>query len=322
MDLQLAVADIAERYQLTPHDRLRLADIAAVNAEPDNMKRTVLAGVGILGAALSGLGVIFWIAANWDSLGRFGQFALLQALIVAMCAGAILRPQARLPLSLIALLAVGGLFAYFGQTYQTGADPWQLFAVWSLLILPLCLSLRHDVAWAPWCLVTLTAISLWVQVHLRASWGFASADLPYHLVAWIGALLLCGFFSPALRHWTGAGVTSLRVALTLAVFMVGTTAFAALFDNLAAQFWLGLFLLAGAAAFFAQPRMLDIFALSILGLALNTLLIGLLVYVLIDVKMELIFGTLLTGIAAASLLSLTVKFILGLARQPEQGEAA
>lgn len=317
MDLQLAVKDIAERYQLSSPERLRLEKIAAVTAEPDDMKRIVLAGVAILGAALAGMGLIFWIAANWDSLGRFGQFALLQALIVVMCAGAIMRPQARLPLALIALLTVGGLFAYFGQTYQTGADPWQLFAIWSLLTLPLCLSLRHDVAWAPWCLVTLTAISLWVQANMSRRWGFASDDLPYHLIAWAGALLLCGFFSPALRHWTGAGLTSLRLALTLAVFMVGTTAVAALFDQLGAQFWLGLFLLAGAAFFFAQPRMADVYALSILGLALNVLVIGLLVYALIDIKMDLIVGAIVIGLTAAALLALTVKGILAVARRTD-----
>lgn len=322
MDLQLAVNDIAERYQLSPHDRLRLDEIAAVNAEPDNMKHTVLAGTAIIGAALAGMGVIFWIAANWDSLGRFGQFALLQALIVAMCAGAVLRPQARLPMALIALLAVGGLFAYFGQTYQTGADPWQLFAIWSLLVLPICLSLRHDVVWAPWCLITLAAISLWVQAHLSRGWGFASEDLPYHLIAWTGALLLCGFFSPALRHWTGAGLTSLRLALTLAVFMVGTTAVGALFDQLGAQFWLGLFLLTGATVFFAQPRMADVYALSILGLALNVLVTGLLVYAFIDMKMNLIVGTVMIGLVAAMLLALTVKSILGVARGIDDGVAA
>ena len=43
-------------------------------------------------------------------------------------------------LGLLALLGIGGLFAYFGQTHQTGADPWQLFALWAALVLPLRLA--------------------------------------------------------------------------------------------------------------------------------------------------------------------------------------
>ena len=41
------------------------------------------------------------------------------------------------PMGLLAMLGMGALFAYFGQTYQTGADPWQLFALWAALSLPL-----------------------------------------------------------------------------------------------------------------------------------------------------------------------------------------
>ncbi len=62
-----------------------------------------------------------WIAANWESLGRFMRFALLQGFVQAMCAGAAFRAGARAPLAMLALLGTGALFAYFGQTYQKGA---------------------------------------------------------------------------------------------------------------------------------------------------------------------------------------------------------
>ena len=32
------------------------------------------------------------------------------------------------------LLMLLGLFALIGQIYQTGADPWELFAVWAAAI--------------------------------------------------------------------------------------------------------------------------------------------------------------------------------------------
>ena len=51
-------------------------------ARPKNM--------AVLAAALGGLGIIFWIAANWSDFGRAGRFGLLQALVLIMCAGAAL----------------------------------------------------------------------------------------------------------------------------------------------------------------------------------------------------------------------------------------
>src|SRR5256885_7275137 len=133
-------------------------------------------------ATLGGLGIILWVAAQWDTLGRFGRFTLLQGIVVVMCAGALARPAARAPLALLALFAIGGLFAYFGQTYQTGADAWQLFAWWAVLALPLCLGLRSDLLWAPWALVAMSAVSLWVQAHTGHRWRVQPDALGAHLI--------------------------------------------------------------------------------------------------------------------------------------------
>lgn len=84
---------------------------------------------------LAGLGLFMGIASNWNLMGRPGHFALMQGLVLATGVGATLIPRARAPLGLLALLAIGALFAYFDQTYQTGSDPWHLFALWSALAL-------------------------------------------------------------------------------------------------------------------------------------------------------------------------------------------
>jgi uncharacterized membrane protein len=149
MDLRLALYELAAQHRLDAAAARQLQQVAGLHDEPAMLATWLPRGVAVLAAALGGLGVIFWLAANWDTLGRFGRFALLQGVFVVMCAGALLKPAARTPLLLLALLAVGGLFAYFGQTYQTGADPWQLFALWAALTLPLCLAARSDVLWRP-----------------------------------------------------------------------------------------------------------------------------------------------------------------------------
>src|SRR5207245_5079115 len=127
------------RHELDAPRVKRLRQLAGLDAEPAALATWLPRGVAVLGAALGGFGVVLWIAANWETFGRFGRFALLQGLIAAMCVGALAKPRARAPLGLIALFGIGGLFAYFGQTYQSGADPWQLFALWAALALPLCL---------------------------------------------------------------------------------------------------------------------------------------------------------------------------------------
>ncbi len=94
----------------------------------------LLLGVLAMAASLS-----FFIAYNWAELGRVGKFVLVQlALFAAVLAGLRLGP-ARLPgrVSLLAAsILVGVMLALFGQTYQSGADPWQLFFVWAVLITP------------------------------------------------------------------------------------------------------------------------------------------------------------------------------------------
>ena len=90
---------------------------------------------------------MFWVAANWQTLPRSLRCVILETLVVCTLLGAWRSPAARMPLALLGFLACGGRFACLGQIYQTGADPWQLFGLWAILTLPLCLGVRHDALW-------------------------------------------------------------------------------------------------------------------------------------------------------------------------------
>jgi uncharacterized membrane protein len=320
MDLRLALYELAARQRLDAAASHRLQQLAAFDDEPPSLARGLPRGVAVLGAALGGLGVIFWIAANWESLGRFGRFALLQTFIAAMCVGALWRPAARVPLSLLALLAVGALFAYFGQTYQTGADAWQLFALWALLTLPLAAGVRSDVLWTPWTLVAMAAIALWVQTHTGHRWRVEPDDLRVHLIGWLMAAALLAALSPPLRRYTGAGLWSLRTGLTLWVVLVTTTALGGLFHrDVAPHFAAGLALFALAAAALASKRFGDIYGLSAVALGIDTLLVAGLARLLFeDHRGDWIFPLLLVGLAAAGLLAATVSLILRLSRGAAQ----
>ena len=318
MDLRLALYELMAQHKLDAAGAQKLTHLAGLNREPEQLAYWLPRGVAVLAAALCGFGVILWIAANWETLGRFGRFALLQTLFLVMCAGALLKPGARVPLGLAALLTIGGLFAYFGQTYQTGADPWQLFAMWAVLALPIALSVRSDVLWTPWALIVSTGISLWVHAHTSHDWRVEPQDLGIYGAAWGAALLLMLALSPVFACWSGSGRWAMRTAVTLATAMITTTALAALFaSHMALLYGLGVCLLAGAALALASRRLFEIFALSAVGLGLNVLLIfGAGKVLLQDSPGDNWLGAmLLLGLSAAGLLAGTVSVLLRLSRR-------
>lgn len=284
--------------------------------EPTVLAHWLPRGLAVLAAALLGFGLVMWVAANWETLGRFGRFALLMGLVGVMGTGAAFRPGARAPLALLAMLGIGALFAYFGQTYQTGADPWQLFALWAVLALPLCLGARSDVLWAPWALVVVTAISLWTHAHLGHRWRVQPEDLRTHALAWLLAVLLVGWLSRPLQRFTGAGVWSLRTAATLAVVMTSATALGGLFhDTVAPHYLLALLVLAGAAGLSCLRAAFDVFVLSAVALSLNTLLVAGLSRLLFDGhRGDPVGALLLIGLVAAGLLAASVSAILKLSK--------
>lgn len=219
MSLRYTLYEQAARHQLDADATADLLRLAGLQGEPPAVTRRMAQGLAIGATALCGMAVIFCVAANWDGFGRFGRFALVQLVLVTALLGACRFPAARIPLCLLAMLSIGGLLACVGQTYQTGADPWQLFAAWAVLGLPLCWSVRSDALWTPWVVVVQTAAALWVYA-MTSAWRLGPDDAVTHLQAWIvsaGAMLPA---HPALRRHTGAGNWMTRLGVTLLLLMV------------------------------------------------------------------------------------------------------
>lgn len=320
MDLRLALYELAHRHRLDAQATGRLFGAARLEQPPAALLPLFWRGAAVLAAALGGLGIVLWLAANWETLGRFGRFALLQGFVLAMCLGAWWRPAARPALGLLALLAIGGLFAYFGQTYQTGADPWQLFALWALLALPLCLGVRSDVLWAPWALVVAAAVSLAIHAYVGRRWRVEPGDLPVHALGWAAGVLLVAALGAPLRRFTGAGAWSQRTAVTLVVVLVTLTALGGLFHrSVAPHYWMGLVLFALAVGALALPRFFEVYALSAVLLCLDTLLVAGLARALFSNGGEAIGALLLLGLIAAGLLAASVQFVLRLSRRHASG---
>lgn len=119
-----------------------------------------------LGIALCAAGAICFIAANWEHLGKFTRLYGMQALVIAAVAAAARLGLARLggqAALWLAMVLLGGLLALIGQTYQTGADTWELFTLWAALALPWAFAGRHAAIWLLWIAVANIALGLWAD---------------------------------------------------------------------------------------------------------------------------------------------------------------
>jgi len=121
-----------------------------------------------LGALAISVSVIFFIAFNWDDIGRFAKFAGLESVILASIGAYYFFAKQQLSqkvLLTVASLLTGALIAYFHQTYQTGADPWQLFFTWALLILPWVFAAQFAPLW--FLFVVLLNITIYTYLFIE-----------------------------------------------------------------------------------------------------------------------------------------------------------
>lgn len=115
----------------------------------------------ILGTALLCAGIIVFFAFNWAELHKFTKFGLVGGLLTLLAAFALLRPAGDMVgrSALAGAQVVSGvLMAVIGQTYQTGADAWQLFALWTLLAVPWALAARAAPHW--WIVLVVGNVAL------------------------------------------------------------------------------------------------------------------------------------------------------------------
>ncbi len=118
------------------------------------------------GSALILAGIIFFFAYNWSAMGRFLKFGLIEAGIIGCIVASHLRGRTRLSgkvLMLIASVLVGVLLAVYGQTYQTGADAFELFIGWAVLILGWVIISEFAALWLLWLILLNTGALLYLD---------------------------------------------------------------------------------------------------------------------------------------------------------------
>ena len=170
--IQLRSAGVLEEHELE-----RALRYAAHSPSGDAWTRYLATILLLTGAALVLSGLLYLVAFNWTELDRFAKFGLCVAWIVAGF-GAGLGFGSDTIMGRVGLTAasvgVGAWLAVIGQTYQTGAHDWSLFAIWAAVLVPWALVARASGLWALVMLIANVALIRWTYLFLFQE-RFASA---------------------------------------------------------------------------------------------------------------------------------------------------
>ena len=279
-----ALIELIKRGVVAREQRSTAAALVGIEPTPEQWRVFAERSLLLLGVLALATSLCFFIAYNWALLGRIGKFMLVElALAVAVLAALRISPtQAAGRASLLAAsLLVGVLLGLVGQTYQTGADPWQLFFCWAVLITPwvwVSRSASHGLLW----LGLLNLSLILAQDQSAAFFGPLMHTQTALVVVLFGlntAALFLGEVSLA-----GQGQTyrwALRLVAIAAGIAVTMLAFFALHDPRTASAWLILWL-AWCGLFGLTYYTRDLFMLAGLCLSIIVLLTSVLWRYLLD----------------------------------------
>ncbi len=165
-------------------------------------------------------GVVFFFAYNWADLAKAIKFGLLFGGIAIsvttwLFAGIDSRPGQIS--GVIATVLTGVLMAVFGQIYQTGADAYELFASWAILVLPWMLVSRNPAHVLVWIIIADTAFGLFGAQVMYPVWGVSDTMILVMNAAVIGAILAAQYWAVRshdfLDRWWLQGTLVLGVTL-------------------------------------------------------------------------------------------------------------
>ena len=201
------ILDWAEEGRIAPRDLRGALEITGALPDAVAWRQFLERLLLFAGTLLVAAGVIFFLAFNWNELGRLAKLGLAEILLVAALALVwrlgVDRIAGKAAL-LGAALFTGALFALIGQTYQTGADTFELFAVWAIAVLPWALVSRFPALWLFWLLLVNLAALLYMGTMRRPLWFFVGWGAEQQL--W----LLFALNSVALVVWEGLAVSGIQ----------------------------------------------------------------------------------------------------------------
>jgi uncharacterized membrane protein len=316
---------IAAEAAGAPPDSVRQAlTLAAASPSSRDWIKFLTGALLMLGAGLLLSGIVCFFAFNWADLGRFAKFGVLQA-AVAICAGLgwwkLPNLSGRVALFAAAVL-VGPMLGVYGQTYQTGADPWGLFAFWALLTLPWVVVAHFTALWILTIALFDTALVLyWIQVAELADDGW------FLVFVWFAAIHLAAVIAWEVQYrrvepWLEEEWAP-RLLVSTAFVALLVPAIALVLDIAAGESWgPGLAIWGAVAAVFAYYTRVreDLFMLTAAGGSVMTVLTFIAGRIIFrELKLEL-FGGLLMSVLLIAEVVLGVAWLRYMIRRPSAPE--
>lgn len=167
----------------------------------------------IIGLALIAVSIVYLLAANWWMLPKFVQLFMPQVLLLGSALLSVhfaAREKLRQSLDTVSGLMLGLSLAVIGQIYQTGADSYQLFLLWALLLLPWLYRPNIGV-FALFCVVSQLAL----YFYFKQSFWLVRAETAYLL----SLNLLTGLsLIYALRYYPVLHYLLIAVVVLISVF--------------------------------------------------------------------------------------------------------
>ena len=251
----------------------------AAGVLPDGLRwRTFLENLLMwLGGLALAFAMMFFIAYNWEAMGDFAKFALVEVSIV-ICLIAywkldVDKVAAKVSITMATIL-LGVLLALYGQTYQTGADPWQLFFNWALLMLPWAFVAHFASMWLIWVVLLNLSIMLYFQAR-GGMFGliFDQTDHVFWVLFIFNSLVLISWELAATKLiWLRERWPVWLIAI-VAGFSISFLMLSAIFDDYDSEGWAVLFYFIWAAALYFVYRKIipDLFMLA--GLCFSAIVV-------------------------------------------------
>ena len=262
------VLEWAEQGSIAASDLPRALTLAGVMPSRNDWRNFLDRLLMSAGTALVAFGVIFFLAYNWNDLGRFAKLSLIEPLVVAAL---VVVWQVGLDclsgkMALLgAALFHGALLALIGQTYQTGADTFELFGAWAAMILPWVLVGQFIPLWLLW----LGLVNLGIGFYFQAFPGMVGVVFSTQRALWV----LFMFNTVALAVWEACAARGLewlserwapRLVATASGVFVTSLAVTNIWEVHHSSAWAVLVWLAWLAAVWAVYRsvIMDMFMLA------------------------------------------------------------
>lgn len=252
-------------------EALHLASIPPTLNALLSFVRLVLIWVGAMSLVIA---LLLFIAYNWQDFGRFSKFLMVEVSMLASIGiyyiSAKYKKVQQIAL-MFASITLGILLALIGQTYQTGADPWQLFALWALFMTPWALVAGTSSLWILWIvLINVASVLYYQKFDLSFLLWFNARDELLVLLFGINASLWILWSFLSIKYETFNQVVSVRFLAFLAVSSISTLAIIHLYDarEMTAMYML-LYIASLALIYYVyRVRNIDLYMMSLFSMSL------------------------------------------------------